>query len=204
MKRIVTGFMLAVIMSLGLTACANNSKNNDVATINSSGNNKEYNQETTSQNEQKSNSSVSENKTDINTITDNNMQTQQENNNTMTQQNKKIKITTAEGDIIIRLENNKAVDDLLGMLPMTMHLEDFNNTEKISYMDDKLDTSDAVTEYAPEAGSFAYYIPWGNLSLFYEDFRKSTGLAELGNVEEGIEYIKNMDKYESVTISVIE
>ena len=142
MKRIITGFMLAVIMSLALTACGNNSKNN---------------------------SSASENRTDISTITDNNMQTQQENNNTM-----------------------------------TMHFEDFNNTEKISYMDDKLDTSDAVTEYAPEAGSFGYYIPWGNLSLFYEDFRKSTGLAELGNVEEGIEYIKNMDKYESVTISVIE
>lgn len=102
MKRIITGFMLAVIVSLALTACGNNSKNN---------------------------SSASENKTDISTITDNNMQTQQENNNTMTQQNKKIKITTAEGDIIIRLEENKAVDDLLGMLPMTMHFEDFNNTE---------------------------------------------------------------------------
>ena len=88
MKRIITGFMLAVIMSLALTACGNNSKNN---------------------------SSASENRTDISTITDNNMQTQQENNNTM-----------------------------------TMHFEDFNNTEKISYMDDKLDTSDAVTEYAPE------------------------------------------------------
>ncbi len=63
---------------------------------------------------------------------------------------------------------------------MTMHFEDFNNTEKISYMDDKLDTSDAVTEYAPEAGSFAYYIPWEICHCF---MRTSVSPQDLQSLE---------------------
>lgn len=112
----------------------------------------------------------------------------------------KIRIATPDGDIIVVLEDNSASADLLNRLPMTVHFEDFNNTEKISYIDGKLDTSNAVTEYTPLAGAFAYYIPWGNLSVFYEDFRQSSGLASLGTVESGMEYVKTMDNYNSVTI----
>lgn len=112
----------------------------------------------------------------------------------------KIKIVTPDGNIIIKLENNKAADDLLNMLPMTVKFKDFNKTEKISYIKGKLDTSDAITEYAPDTGTFAYYIPWGNLSLFYEPFTQSSELAELGVVESGMEYVRNIDKYDSVTI----
>lgn len=112
----------------------------------------------------------------------------------------KIRIATPDGDIIVVLEDNSASADLLNRLPMTVHFEDFNNTEKISYIDGKLDTSNAVTEYTPLAGAFAYYIPWGNLSVFYEDFRQSSGLASLGTVESGMEYVKTMDNYDSVTI----
>ena len=114
----------------------------------------------------------------------------------------KIRITTPDGDIIVILEDNSASADLLKRLPMTVHFEDFNSTEKISYIDGKLDTSDVVTEYTPLAGAFAYYIPWGNLSLFYEDFRQSSGLAPLGQVETGMEYIENLDKYDTVTIEM--
>lgn len=116
----------------------------------------------------------------------------------------KIRIATPDGDIIVVLEDNSASADLLNRLPMTVHFEDFNNTEKISYIDGKLDTSNAVTEYTPLAGAFAYYIPWGNLSVFYEDFRQSSGLASLGTVESGMEYVKTMDKYDSVTIERLE
>lgn len=116
----------------------------------------------------------------------------------------KIRIATPDGDIIVVLEDNSASADLLKRLPMTVHFEDFNNTEKISYIDGQLDTSNAVTEYTPLAGAFAYYIPWGNLSVFYEDFRQSSGLASLGTVESGMEYVKTMDKYDSVTIERLE
>lgn len=112
----------------------------------------------------------------------------------------KIRIATQDGDIIVVLEDNSASADLLNRLPMTVHFEDFNNTEKISYIDEKLDTSHAVTEYTPLAGAFAYYIPWGNLSVFYEDFRQSSGLASLGTVESGMEYVKTLDNYSTVTI----
>ena len=116
----------------------------------------------------------------------------------------KIKITTPDGEIVIALENPAASEDLLSRLPMTLHFEDFNRTEKISYLDTPLDTSGAVTEYAPKAGSFAYYIPWGNLSVFYEDFRESSDLASLGTVESGMEYVRKMDSYAQVTIETAE
>lgn len=125
---------------------------------------------------------------------------EKEKNTDYTTDDKKIKIITPDGDIVIRLENNSASDDLLNYLPMTVNFEDFNNTEKISYIDGKLDTSNAVTEYTPLAGAFAYYIPWGNFSVFYEDFRQSSGLVSLGTVESGMEYVKTLDNYGTVTI----
>ena len=33
------------------------------------------------------------------------------------------------------------------------------------------------------------YAPWGNLSLFYKDFRNSNGLVSLGRLDAGIEVI---------------
>ena len=33
----------------------------------------------------------------------------------------------------------------------------------------------------------AYYAPWGNLAIFYKDFRDSRGLIGLGRIDSGIE-----------------
>lgn len=193
MKRILTGLM-AVVMLLTVAACGNTDKKADEVAENIT--TKSEAQRDT-QRQSMETGSESTNESAKGTDMGDNLNVT---NSSTVSDIKKIKIVTPDGNIIIKLEDNKATADLLNMLPMTIHFEDFNKTEKISYMNDKLDTSDAVTEYAPEAGSFAYYIPWGNLSLFYEPFRQSSELAELGVVESGMEYIKNMDKYDSVTI----
>ena len=107
--------------------------------------------------------------------------------------NRIIKLSQNENKILIKLNNSSASNDLLSRLPMTVNFEDYNNTEKISYLDKKLDNTDGQDGYEPKAGDFALYASWGNLSLFYKDFSYSGGLTPLGSVISGSELIENME-----------
>lgn len=186
MKRLIA-IGAALVTLIGLMSCG--------STDNNAGSNN------------KTSAGSAENKTElttVNTVADSQNIIKSELNNTQSDHNK-IKISTPDGDIVIALEDNSATKDLLGRLPMTLEFEDFNSTEKISQIEgNKLDTSTSVNNYAPKAGSFAYYIPWGNLSLFYNDFRESDGLASLGIVESGMEYVNKLDTYGNVTIDVVD
>lgn len=113
---------------------------------------------------------------------------------------RKIRFLLEDGDMIVELYKNSASDDLLGRLPMTLSFEDYNSTEKISYLDSELDLSDAPDECTPQVGDLTYYAPWGNLAFFYHDFRNSPQLIPLGRIEEGEEYLKNLDSYAEVTL----
>lgn len=55
-----------------------------------------------------------------------------------------------------------------------------------------------------EAGSLCYYIPWGNLCFFYQDFRQSPSLIPLGTVSSGLEHLEQLDTVASVTAEPIE
>lgn len=186
MKRLIA-IGAALVTLIGLMSCG--------STDNNAGSNN------------KTSAGSAENKTElttVNTVADSQNIIKSELNNTQSDHNK-IKISTPDGDIVIALEDNSATKDLLGRLPMTLEFEDFNSTEKISQIEgNKLDTSTSVNNYAPKAGSFAYYIPWGNLSLFYNDFRESDGLASLGTVESGMEYVDKLDTYGNVIIDVVD
>ncbi len=112
----------------------------------------------------------------------------------------KIKISTDNGDIIVQLEDNSATKDLLGRLPLMLQFENYNDTEKIAYLDTQLDTSDAPDKCTPKSGDLAYYAPWGNLAFFYQDFRESPELVPLGKIIEGKEYLDNIEQSNSITI----
>lgn len=85
------------------------------------------------------------------------------------------------------LLDNSASRDLYSRLPLTLNFEDYNSIEKIADLSEELDTSDAPGGCDPTVGTLAYYAPWGNLSVFYEDFRQSDGLVPLGELESGID-----------------
>ena len=106
--------------------------------------------------------------------------------------NKRIKLSFDNEELYVTLENNNSTQDFLKMLPLTIKFEDYNNTEKIAMLDTKLDTTDALSGYNPQIGDFAYYAPWGNLSVFYKDFRYSNSLIKLGTFENGIDKMKNI------------
>ena len=73
------------------------------------------------------------------------------------------------------------------MLPLTLTLEDYAKTEKISNLPRKLTTEGSPAGADPSVGDIAYYAPWGNLALYYKDFGYSDGLILLGELDSGTE-----------------
>lgn len=113
--------------------------------------------------------------------------------------NKKTRFLLDDGaEIIVRLNDNPAADALYEMLPLELTFEDFNGTEKIAYPPDSLPVDGSPDSCDPEVGSLCYYIPWGNLCFFYQDFRASSSLIPLGSVESGAEFLTQLDLAASV------
>lgn len=75
------------------------------------------------------------------------------------------------------------------MLPIELSFEDFNGVEKISYLPQELPTEGETDGCDPDMGDLCLYAPWGNLSVFYQDFRYSDGLIMLGHIDSGMELI---------------
>ncbi|MFD0168786.1 cyclophilin-like fold protein [Streptomyces decoyicus] len=76
-----------------------------------------------------------------------------------------------------------AARDLAHRLPLTLHLEDIHQMERMADLPRRLDTSGAPDAAEPKAGDLAYYAPWGNLALFYRDGGSaSTGLVIPGRI----------------------
>jgi hypothetical protein len=88
-------------------------------------------------------------------------------------------------------------------VPMSLTLEDYAATEKISNLPRRLSTEGAPAGSDPSIGDITYYSPWGNLAIFYRDFRYSSGLIKLGQIDSGIEAL-NVTGSAKVTIELIE
>lgn len=99
----------------------------------------------------------------------------------------KLKITIGKKKITAFLYDNHTSGDFASLLPLTIELEDYNGTEKIGTLPKKLPTQNAPTGFDPSIGDIAYYAPWGNLALFYKDFRYSNGLISLGKITGDVE-----------------
>jgi len=82
-------------------------------------------------------------------------------------------------------------------------LDDYAATKKISDLPRRLSTEGAPPGSDPAAGDIAYYAPWGNLAIFHKDFRYSSGLIILGNVDSGAEAL-NVPGPTRATIELIE
>ena len=61
--------------------------------------------------------------------------------------------------------------------------KDYNATEKVSDLPQRLSTKGAPAGFDPSIGDIAYYAPWGNLAIFYKDFGYSSGLVKLGTID---------------------
>jgi hypothetical protein len=105
--------------------------------------------------------------------------------------------------VIFSLNDSSSSKDLFNQLPLTVQLEDFGRNEKIFYPQKKLGTKGTPLAKAHEAkaGTLAYYAPWGDVVLFYEDFSPASGLYVLGKVVSGLEFISTLKGSARVSIS---
>ena len=112
-----------------------------------------------------------------------------------------------QGELIIfQLYDNTAAKSFYDQLPMTIDVEDDSDNEKIFYPPKKLDIGNATLAKG-EAGTLAYYEPWGDVVMFYDDFSGSNGLYALGEVISGDEQIvqlSNTIKIDSDTAETLQ
>ena len=133
-----------------------------------------------------------------------NGQSREEETNTM-ESTQRIRFSLDDGsEIIVRLNDNPTADALYEMLPLELSFEDFNSTEKIAYLTEDLPSDGSPDQCDTGVGSLCYYIPWGNLCFFYQDFRPSSSLIPLGQVESGAEFLEQLDQAVAVSVEAVE
>jgi hypothetical protein len=84
------------------------------------------------------------------------------------------------------LYDNPSARDFFSMLPLDLTISDFGLNEKIAYLPRKLTEEDSGGFGHEQPYDLCYYVPWGNLAMFYADY-KHPGLIRLGRFEEGFE-----------------
>jgi len=178
MKKVTFILTLAFALSTTLTAC---DKDNDKDSNNPA-------------NETQETPETPDNNTENNNGNDN------DNENNEKPQMKKLKITVAGQTLTATLEDNPTARDFASLLPLTMDLTDYNQTEKIYTLSRKLTTEGAPASIDPEIGDLTYYAPWGNLAIFYKDFRTSSGLIRIGKIEGDMSMLSVQGTISNVTI----
>jgi hypothetical protein len=99
----------------------------------------------------------------------------------------KIRITIDGTEHTATLNDSQTTRDFLALLPLTLTMEDYAGTEKVSDLPASLSTEGAPEGSDPSVGDIGYYAPWGNLAIYYRDFRYSSGLVILGKIDGGME-----------------
>jgi hypothetical protein len=113
---------------------------------------------------------------------------------------KRIKIIVKDKAAVATLYDTPAAEDLLNQLPLDVIMKDFASKEKIYVLPKKLRTSNPSSQ----SGDLAFYIPWGNVALFYNQTMVSDeDLLILGKFESGRE-ILNVPGNIKVRIEILE
>jgi len=113
----------------------------------------------------------------------------------------KINIKVNDRVVCGTLNGSKAAQDFASLLPLSLTLSDYASTEKISDLPKRLSTEGAPPGFDPSAGDIAYYAPWGNLAIFYRDFRYSSGLVALGKLDSGLDVFTSSESMQ-VTVEL--
>lgn len=103
--------------------------------------------------------------------------------------NVKIRIILEETELTATLVEGQTTQDFISLLPLTLTLEDYAGTEKVSSLPRRLTTEGTPAGSDPSIGDITYYAPWGNLAIFYRDFGYASGLVILGKLEGSVEVL---------------
>lgn len=96
--------------------------------------------------------------------------------------------------------NNNAGKSFLELLPLTIKMSDYNNTEKIGKIGNTVNTKGEPASFDPDISDIAYYQPFGNLCFFYRDFGLSHSLYSIGRLTKGINIFADKNSDFEITI----
>jgi len=117
-----------------------------------------------------------------------------------------IRLTVGDTGLRGTLDDTPAGRDFASLLPLTVTLTDFHDTEKISDLPRRLSREDDVPAgSAGSAGDITVYAPWGNLALFYRDFTYTDNLVRLGSLGPGAaDVVAGVQDGTTVTIETVD
>jgi len=101
----------------------------------------------------------------------------------------KIRLTAFDQTVTATLHDTPIARDFASMLPLTLQFETYAD-ERIAYLPRKLTREGAPSGMIPKTGDLAYYVSWGNLAIFMQDFRYSNGLLPLGTIDGGLSILQ--------------
>jgi len=116
----------------------------------------------------------------------------------------KLKVTVGSAILMATFSDNPTTRDFISLLPLTVKLDDYSNTEKIFYPERKLSTQNAPADINAVTGDITYYSPWGNIAIFYKDFGNSRGLIRIAHFDGNIDVLKTSNSIESVKFELQE
>ena len=94
----------------------------------------------------------------------------------------KISIKIEDKVVTATLTDNATSRDFVSLLPMDLTLKITQRPKRSATCRRRLSTEGAPPGSDPSLGDIAYYAPWGNLAIFYGDFRYSSGLIKFGKI----------------------
>ncbi|KFN92606.1 putative cyclophilin [Tetragenococcus muriaticus PMC-11-5] len=104
----------------------------------------------------------------------------------------------------VTLNDSEAAQNFVDMMPLTLTLSDYADTEKVSDLPSELELGNSDRGHQPSPGDITIYEPWGNLAIFYNAFDYSDDLIHLGHIEDGADMLESNEEEFDVTFTVDE
>lgn len=77
----------------------------------------------------------------------------------------------------------------IALLPLTLTVDDYNHSEKLGTIEEKLNITGMVNNHNPQKGDIAFYLPWNSISIYYIDYGITKDLYQIGKVTWGLDNI---------------
>ncbi|WP_417264381.1 cyclophilin-like fold protein [Celeribacter sp.] len=94
-----------------------------------------------------------------------------------------MRVSFDDQEAIYSLIDNPTTRDLMSMLPVDLTIEDFSTNEKIIHLPRRLDEGGYAPFDDETPGDLCYFLGWGNLALFHDDYTFRNDLIRLGRLE---------------------
>ncbi|TNE72430.1 hypothetical protein EP331_07280 [bacterium] len=111
------------------------------------------------------------------------------------------KISIGNQVFTVHFLDNETSKSLIERMPFTVDLEDYGGMEKIFFPKDGLNTKGAPDGAKPARGDIMYYAPWGDVAIFYKEFRFASGLIPMGKIDHIDGFLKALETTSTVTFT---